>query len=145
MVPSVVMFVEALPLTANGKLDAGRLPAPQWEVAEAGELIAPRTPAEDLIAAIWADVLGLDRVGVTQDFFAIGGDSIKSIQIVARCQRAGLHVRPSDLFQQSTVAGLAALAGGPAASAAANGHLPSFEIPQDHLELARAQVEFDEA
>ena len=145
MVPSMVVFVEALPLTANGKLDAGRLPTPQWEVAEAAELVAPRTPAEDLIASIWADVLGLDRVGVTQDFFAVGGDSIKSIRIVARCQRAGLHIRPSDLFQQSTVAGLAALAGGPAAPAAANAHLPSFEISRDHLELARAQVEFDEA
>jgi aryl carrier-like protein len=140
-----VIFVDALPLTANGKLDAGRLPTPQWQLAESAELVAPRTPAEDVIASIWADVLGLERVGVTQDFFAVGGDSIKSIRIVARCQRAGLHIRPSDLFQHSTVAGLAALAGDQAAPMAASPPIAAFEIPHDHLELARAQVEFDEA
>src|SRR5207253_5570327 len=110
MIPSVFCPVDALPLTANGKLDAKRLPAPQWQSAADEELVAPRTSAERLMAGIWCDVLSLDRIGVTQDFFAIGGDSIRSIQIVARCKRAGLHITPGDLFQHSTVAALAAFA-----------------------------------
>ncbi|MGA8810767.1 MAG: amino acid adenylation domain-containing protein, partial [Thermoanaerobaculia bacterium] len=110
MVPTAITFLDALPLTANGKLDARQLPAPQWEASEEQEIVAPRTPAEEALAAIWAEVLGLERVGVTQDFFAIGGDSIKSIQIVARSKRAGLEIRPSDLFQHPTIAALAPVA-----------------------------------
>jgi acyl-coenzyme A synthetase/AMP-(fatty) acid ligase/aryl carrier-like protein len=143
MVPTTVVFLDTLPLTANGKLDQRRLPAPQWEMTEALDVVAPRTPAEEAIASIWADVLGLERVGVTQDFFAAGGDSIKSIQIVARCKRAGFEVRPTDLFQHSTVAALAAFAerGAPRVAEA----IPALEVSQEHFDLALAQVEFDEA
>jgi amino acid adenylation domain-containing protein len=144
MVPSAIAFLEALPLTSNGKLDQKRLPLPQWDVTEAQELVAPRTPAEETIASIWSAVLGLERVGVTHDFFAVGGDSIKSIQIVARCKRAGLEVRPSDLFQQSTVAALAALAERNARQRNDAAHIPAFELSQEHLDLALAQVEFDQ-
>ena len=143
MLPSVLSFIDALPLTPNGKLDQRQLPTPQWEATEAVELVAPRTPAEETIAAIWADVLRLQRVGVTQDFFHAGGDSIKSIQIVARCKRAGFEVRPSDLFQHSTVAALAALAERSTAQAAEQ--IPSIEVSQEQFDLALAQVEFDEA
>jgi len=143
MVPTAITFLDALPLTANGKLDQRRLPAPQWEITEEQELVAPRTPEEETIASIWAEVLGLERVGVTQDFFAIGGDSIKSIQIVARCKRAGFEVRPSDLFQQSTVAALAVVA--KRGESAVGEVIPAFDLSQEHLDLALAQVEFDEA
>lgn len=143
MVPSLFLFIDALPLTANGKLDMHGLPAPQWDAASREELVAPRTPTEERIAAIWADVLGVGRVGVTQDFFAIGGDSIRSIQIVARCQRAGIALRPSDLFQHSTVAALAILAGRQAAPAEETVPLPALEVGDDELALALAQVTFD--
>jgi len=107
--------------------------------------VPPRTAAEKTIASIWSDVLGLERVGVTHDFFAVGGDSIKSIQIVARCKRAGLEIRPSDLFQQSTIAALAALAERNSRQRNDTAHIPEFELSQEHLDLALAQVEFDQA
>jgi aryl carrier-like protein len=144
-VPPVITFLDALPLTSNGKLDQKRLPLPQWDVTEAQELVLPRTAAEKTIASIWSDVLGLESVGVTLDFFAAGGDSIKSIQIVARCKRAGLEVRPSDLFQHPTVAALAALAERNAPQRIDAPQVPAFELSQEHLDLALAQVEFDQA
>ncbi|HEY0836559.1 MAG TPA: amino acid adenylation domain-containing protein [Azospirillum sp.] len=119
MVPEHVRVLDAMPLTANGKLDDKRLPAPDWQVADADRFVAPRTPAEQAIAAIWAEVLGLERVGVAEDFFAIGGDSIRSIQIAARCRRAGMTVHPHDLFQHRTIAALADMAGGVAADGGA--------------------------
>jgi len=143
MVPSTVVFLDSLPLTPNGKLDQRRLPLPQWEMTEAVDFVAPRTPAEEQIASIWADVLGIERVGVTQDFFAAGGDSIKSIQIVARCKRAGFEVRPTDLFQHSTIAALAAFAERNTPRIAEP--IPALEVSQELFELALAQVEFDEA
>jgi amino acid adenylation domain-containing protein len=142
MVPSIFTIIDALPLTANGKLDARRLPAPRWDGSREEELVSPRTPTEERIAAIWSDVLAIDRVGVTHDFFAIGGDSIRSIQIVARCQRAGIHLRTSDLFQHPTVAALAALADANAA-ATAPAAIPQLQISDEHLALALAQVSFD--
>ncbi|HEX3107874.1 MAG TPA: non-ribosomal peptide synthetase, partial [Thermoanaerobaculia bacterium] len=143
MVPSTVVFLDTLPLTPNGKLDQRRLPAPQWEMTETLDVVAPRTPVEETIASIWADVLGLERVGVTQDFFAAGGDSIKSIQIVARCKRAGFEVRPTDLFQHSTIAALAAFA--ERSTPRIVEPIPALEVSQELFELALAQVEFDEA
>jgi amino acid adenylation domain-containing protein len=141
MVPATFTFIEALPLTANGKLDKRALPAPQWRAAEK-ELVPPRTPTEERIAAIWAEVLGVARIGVTQDFFEIGGDSIRSIQIVARCKRADIHLRPSDVFQHPTVAALATVADAAPRSAAAT--TQAFEIQPELLDLALTQVQFDE-
>lgn len=149
MVPTHFCFLDRLPLTANGKLDQRRLPEPAWHITPAEQLIAPRTPTEALLADCWAAVLGRERVGVTQDFFAIGGDSILSIQIVARCKRAGLHLRPSDLFQYSTIAALAALADGNAPSAGdgsdveSTDQLASLQVSREHLEIALGQVDFD--
>ncbi len=141
MVPSHFCFIDAMPLSANGKHDHRALPAPEWGTIEQ-ELVAPRTPTEERIAGIWAEVLGVDRVGVTQDFFSIGGDSIRSIQIVARCKRAGIHLRPSDLFQHSTIAALAALADS-SAYVPESTPLASLEVSQEHLDRALAQVVFD--
>lgn len=143
MVPSTFTFIDALPLTANGKLDVRALPAPQW-VATEQELVAPRTPLEERIAAIWAEVLGVEHVGVTQDFFAIGGDSIRSIQIVARCKRANIQLRPSDVFQHPTVAALAALAATASPAADLRVAAPALDVHPEHLDLALSQVEFDE-
>jgi acyl-coenzyme A synthetase/AMP-(fatty) acid ligase/aryl carrier-like protein len=145
MVPSMFCPIDELPLNANGKLDAKQLPQPEWNLETDNELVAPRTATEERIAEIWKDVLKLERAGVTQDFFAIGGDSIRSIQIVARCKRAGLHLRPSDLFQHPTIAALAALADRTSnEDAAADAELAALEVSAEHLDLAFGQVAFDE-
>jgi amino acid adenylation domain-containing protein/non-ribosomal peptide synthase protein (TIGR01720 family) len=109
MLPSVFVTMAALPLNANGKLDRRRLPDPDWPHAHAGYL-APRGSLERTLAQIWAEVLGVDQVGITDDFFALGGDSILSIQVVSRARAAGWNLTPRDVFRQPTVAGLAACA-----------------------------------
>ncbi len=113
MVPAAFVRVLALPLTANGKLDRRALPAPEAGARpEVGEtFVAPGTAAEEALAHIWASVLRLDRVGIHDNFFVVGGDSILSIQIVARARQAGLLLTPRQIFQHPTVAGLAAFAG----------------------------------
>ncbi|WP_234431147.1 condensation domain-containing protein, partial [Streptomyces sp. NRRL F-5053] len=106
MVPSAFVVLDALPLTANGKVDRRALPEPE---AGAGvEYVAPRTEAERALAGVWAEVLGVERVGVYDDFFALGGDSISSLQVVSRARRAGLALSSRDVFVGQTVAGLAA-------------------------------------
>jgi amino acid adenylation domain-containing protein/non-ribosomal peptide synthase protein (TIGR01720 family) len=106
MVPSVLVRLERLPLTANGKVDRGSLPAP--ESAAAWE--APRTAAEEALAAIWSEVLGGGRVGRNDNFFTLGGDSILSIQVVARARQRGLRLTPRQMFDHPTVSALAAVA-----------------------------------
>ena len=150
MVPTAICLLDDLPLTPNGKLDLQRLPAPEWQTTSSEEMVAPRTPTEEKIAAIWAEVLGRERVGVTDDFFAVGGDSILSIQIVARLNDIGLHFSPSDIFLHSTVAALAERADENTASLSGNGDkaeaatvLPLYVSPE-HLEIALGQIKFDD-
>ncbi|WP_414517101.1 amino acid adenylation domain-containing protein [Nostoc sp. PCC 9305] len=111
MMPSVFVRLDALPLLLNGKLDRRSLPAPDWTRPELeAAFIAPRTPEEQILADIWAEVLGVQRVGVQDNFFELGGDSILSIQIVARAKEAGLYLTPMQLFHQQTIAQLIAVA-----------------------------------
>jgi amino acid adenylation domain-containing protein/non-ribosomal peptide synthase protein (TIGR01720 family) len=105
MIPSFFVVLEALPLTPNGKVDHRALPAPDLE-RPAGNA-APRTPVEARLARVWADVLRLDRVGIHDNFFALGGDSILTIQIVSRARQAGIHLTPKEVFQHQTIAELA--------------------------------------
>ncbi|MFH8381043.1 amino acid adenylation domain-containing protein [Kitasatospora sp. NPDC018058] len=107
MVPAAVVVLDALPLTPSGKVDRRALPAPGPVEGAEGAYTAPRTETERLLAELWADVLGLERVGVTDDFFESGGDSILSIQLIHRIRRAGLRVVSRDLFLHPTVARLA--------------------------------------
>ncbi|MCG3754386.1 non-ribosomal peptide synthetase [Amycolatopsis sp. Poz14] len=109
MMPSVLVVLDALPLTANGKLDRSALPAP--EAPEATEdYDPPETAAERAIAEVWAKVLGVPRVSATDSFFALGGDSIVSLQVVARTRTAGWAVSPKQVFDHQTVRALAAVA-----------------------------------
>ena len=85
MVPAAMVQLAKLPLSANGKLDRNALPAPDWHGA--GELIAPRNATEQALAAIWRDVLKLDRVSVNDNFFALGGDSLSATRAIARVQQ----------------------------------------------------------
>ena len=108
MVPSAVVVLAELPLTVNGKVDRGALPAPEYAGGEGRR--APRTVHEEILAGIFAEVLGVERVGTDDSFFKLGGDSIRSIQLVSRAGQAGLAVTPADVFTHPTVAGLAAAA-----------------------------------
>ncbi|HEX8190848.1 MAG TPA: amino acid adenylation domain-containing protein, partial [Pyrinomonadaceae bacterium] len=112
MVPSAFVALDELPLTPNGKVDRKALPAPGYGRPESeSEYVGPRSRAEQVLCDIWSEVLRVGSVGVHDNFFALGGDSILSIQIVARAQQAGLRVTPKQLFGNPTVAGLAAVAG----------------------------------
>ena len=107
MVPAAVVVIEALPLTPNGKLDTRALPAPEYTT---GEYRAPVGAVEEILAGIYARVLGLERVGVDDSFFDLGGDSILSMRVVARARAAGVVCRPRDIFVEQTVAGVARVA-----------------------------------
>jgi len=120
MVPAAWVALEALPVTPNGKLDRASLPAPREEARASEGRVAPRTPEERLLAGIWAELLGRDDIGVHDRFLELGGDSILSIQVVARAQRAGLRVTARQVYEHETIAALAAaIAGAPAGLAAA--------------------------
>ncbi|MGV4982340.1 amino acid adenylation domain-containing protein [Streptomyces sp. NRAIS4] len=109
MVPAAVVPLERLPLTANGKLDRRALPVPDF--APAGTHRAPRTQREETIAAHFAEVLGLEKTGIDDGFFDLGGDSIMAIQLVSRLRKAGLLLSPTQVFEHKTVAALAVVAG----------------------------------
>src|ERR1700742_582182 len=105
MVPSAVVVLEALPLTANGKLDTRALPAPDYH--DADRYRAPANAIEDILVGIYAQVLGLERVGVDESFFDLGGDSLSAMRVIAAINRsldAGVPVRA--LFEAPTVAQL---------------------------------------
>nr|CAA06323.1 LchAA protein [Bacillus licheniformis]CAA71582.1 first subunit of lichenysin synthetase [Bacillus licheniformis] len=107
MVPSFWVQLDELPVTANGKVDRRALPQPDVE-AQTAEYKAPLTETEQLLADIWQEVLGIDRIGITDNFFALGGDSIKGIQMVRRLQQHGWKLEMKDLFQHSTIGELSA-------------------------------------
>ncbi|MBZ4319205.1 non-ribosomal peptide synthetase [Streptomyces huiliensis] len=107
MVPAGVAVLPELPLTAHGKLDRAALPVP---AAAGGGSRPPGTPREKLLCALIAELLGVDEVGADDDFFALGGDSIVSIQLTGRARAAGLVISPKDVFTAPSVAALAAAA-----------------------------------
>jgi amino acid adenylation domain-containing protein/non-ribosomal peptide synthase protein (TIGR01720 family)/FkbM family methyltransferase len=111
MMPSAFVLLHALPLTSNGKVDRRALPTPgKGRETLEGAFVPPRTSAEEVLADIWAEVLGVERVGVNDNFFELGGDSILSIQVNARANKAGLKLTTRQLFQHRTIAELAAAA-----------------------------------
>ena len=107
MVPSAFVVLDRLPLTPNGKLDRRALPEPELTPKV---LRSPRTPQEEVLCGLFAEVLGVERVGIDDNFFALGGDSIVSIQLVSRARKAGLVITPRAVFQHQTVVALAAVA-----------------------------------
>jgi len=109
MVPAAVVVVDAFPLTANNKLDVRALPAPEYRDGVSAYR-APSSRVEEVLAGIFAQVLGVERVGVDDSFFELGGDSILSMQVVSRARAAGVLVKPRDVFVEQTVARLARVA-----------------------------------
>jgi amino acid adenylation domain-containing protein len=134
MVPSAFVVLEALPRTPNGKTDRGALPAPAGHAEGGAELVAPRTPVEEVLAGIWAEVLKLDAVGVDEDFFALGGHSLLAARVAARVHDV-LHVELSlrALFEAHTVAGLACLVEAELRGGHAAQPLPVLRVPRDGL------------
>ena len=109
MVPGAILILDTLPLTPHGKVDRRALPAPDYaQLALAQPFTAPRTPVEETLAAIWAGVLGLERVGVADNFFELGGHSLLATQVVSRVRAAfAVDLPLRALFEAPTVAGLA--------------------------------------
>jgi amino acid adenylation domain-containing protein len=110
MVPSAFVALDELPLNANGKVDRRRLPSPDAAGTASEGYEAPRNRVEQVLAELWAGVLRVERVGIHDNFFAMGGDSILSIQIIARAAEQGIRMLPRQMFTHQTIAELAAVA-----------------------------------
>jgi len=109
MVPAAFVLLEALPLTANGKVDRRALPAPKFSAkAIDAAYVPPRTPTEELLAVIWAEVLGVEQVGVNDNFFDLGGHSLKATRVISRIQATfQVDLPMHSLFEKLTVADMA--------------------------------------
>jgi aryl carrier-like protein len=110
MAPAAYVEIDAVPLTPNGKVDRRALPAPNWDKqARRASYVAPRDKTETAMAGIWAEVLRLERVGVEDNLFELGADSLHVFQIAARAGKAGIAVTPRQILQQRTIAAICAV------------------------------------
>lgn len=110
MVPGAIVLLEALPLTANGKVDRAKLPSPDDTASAEAEYVAPRTETETQLAAIWMDVLKKERVGITDNFLSLGGHSLMAIRVLGKISKAfGVRLPLRVLFETPTIEGLAVL------------------------------------
>jgi amino acid adenylation domain-containing protein len=109
MIPTAWVLLDALPRTPNGKVDVGALPDPQFDRADqAGELVAPSTPSERELAAIWREMLAIEEVGINDNFFALGGHSLLAVRLFAKIEdQLGVRLPIASLFQSATIAELA--------------------------------------
>ncbi|HVV73495.1 MAG TPA: amino acid adenylation domain-containing protein, partial [Verrucomicrobiae bacterium] len=128
MVPAVFMFLPALPLTTNGKVDRRALPHPDGARPELAQgFVEPSSATERALARIWSQVLEVDRVGVNDNYFELGGDSIRSIQILSKAREEGIQLKLEDIFSEPTISGLARLAN-KTASEPAHPSTKAFEL-----------------
>ena len=142
MVPATFVTVPAIPLTSNGKVDYRALPSPGRDAAPAAH-VAPRTPAEERLAAVFRQVLELDEAGIHDDFFDLGGDSVSAVAVVGALRDDGMNVQVQDLFEHSTVAGLAELLAGRPALTAAQPRVAPFELitAEDRVKIPSGVVD----
>ena len=111
MVPAAFVALDQLPLTPNGKIDRAALPAPKQAESAGAAIAPPRNPTEESLAAIWREVLKLERVGIHEDFFELGGHSLLAVTLVERMRQAGLQADVRALFARPTIAQLASCTG----------------------------------
>jgi aryl carrier-like protein len=105
MIPAAFVKLARFPLTPNGKVDRRALPAPDGDRQTSGTAYAePRTPEEKIMTGIWAEVLHLERVGINDNLFELGADSLHVFQIVARANKAAIDVKPRQILQHRTIA-----------------------------------------
>jgi aryl carrier-like protein len=123
MVPSAYVELERLPLTPNGKVDRRSLPKPEWSGEE--EYEAPQTPTEEILAGIWAEVLGVERVSRQDNFFELGGHSLLAINLIERMRLCGFKVDVRSIFTNPTLAGLATIVAGSQKN--------EFEVPKNRI------------
>ncbi|SES27200.1 nonribosomal peptide synthetase protein BlmX [Lentzea xinjiangensis] len=140
MVPAAVVLLDALPMTANGKLDRTALPKPAKESRRAAEYVAPRTETEEILAGAVATVLGVDRVGVADNYFLLGGDSIRSVMVASRAQASGLDVTVAALHENPVIADCAAALDGRQPEAGPPTTAPFALISQEDRERLPAEV-----
>ena len=144
MVPTSFLLLEEIPLLPSGKLDRAALPVPEVEDVPGGAYAPPRTTSEEILAGITADLLGRSRVGVQDNLFELGVDSIVGIQIVSRARQAGLALDPAQLFLRPTIAELAATAdskGDPGAGSVRA--VAPFELAPEGLDRAALERAFE--
>ncbi|WP_193200007.1 non-ribosomal peptide synthetase, partial [Nostoc sp. MG11] len=110
MLPAAYVRLEQLPLAPNGKIDRRALPNPLPNIEPHLDLVLPSTPTEIALAQIWTEVIGVPQVGIHDNFFAIGGDSIMSLQIIARAHQVGIQLTPKQIFAHQSIAQLANVA-----------------------------------
>lgn len=141
VVPEFTM-VDALPLTGDGRVDRAALSAPGYMATTATGYVPPRTETERVLAGVCAGVLGVERVGIEDNFFDLAGDSVDTILLVARAKEAGLHITPQDVFQFKTVAAIAAasqLADPAAEPPAAPADAPLISLSQQEIDAIEAK------
>lgn len=103
MIPSYFVFLQAMPITANGKINRNALPSPQDQINSNSSYEAPANLQEESLARIWGEVLGLERIGVTDDFYSLGGDSLKAVQVVAKANDYQFAISLTDMLHYRTI------------------------------------------
>jgi amino acid adenylation domain-containing protein len=142
LIPAACVVLGALPLTPNGKTDRRALLAMERGGTGAAEFVAPRNPTEEALAAVWREVLGVERIGVRESFFAAGGDSIRAIRVVSAARERGLALTLAQLFTHQTIAELAAELGGAGGDPVPFRRTEPFSfVPDDVRRLLPAGVE----
>lgn len=132
MVPGAFAFLDAMPLSSNGKLDRKVLPAPDRQAQRQTVYLAPRNQTEAILAAIWADVLGLETVGIEDNFLALGGDSIRSLQVINLAKEQGIDISLEQLYRHGNVHALAAQQEASPTSSAQYSLLAPFALITEH-------------
>jgi amino acid adenylation domain-containing protein len=138
MIPSAFVYLDELPLMPNGKVNRKALPAPDMTRPNLEKAyVAPRNEVEETLAKIWAGILGIDRVGIHDNYFDLGGASIQSLQLIAKANEIGFHLTPEMLFEHQTVAELASVAGTPDPVQPGSNEHASMQAPQVNAAPAR--------
>ncbi len=139
MIPVIIVEVEIFPMTANGKIDKQSLSLPDFSIGISDTYVAATNPTEQILVDIWKKLLGIEQVGIHDNFFNLGGDSILSIQLVSRAKREGIELQPKDIFDYQTISELAEWSkkGGltiDAEQGMLSGEIPLLPIQQWYLE-----------